>query len=417
MDWITTFEALKSVYVDEAFSNIAINEAIEHHKGCQIGFVRTFAKGVIRDTIRLDFLIDQLADKGVKGIKNRTLIVLRMGLYAITSLNSVPDYAAVNETVKLSRKVSKGSDKFVNAILRSYLRKRDEIAMPESLGIKYSFPESVVELLSSQYEDDIENLLQALNKPAAFIIRRNTLKCKTVEELIDILAKEAIKAEPVDESELALVCDRGNVISSKAYREGLFTVQSLPSIMAIESLKPEKGSRILDMCAAPGGKTTALAEMIGDDGEIVACDVYEHRLELINKTAERLGISCIHTEILDGTVHNESFENGFDYILADVPCSGLGVIPSKPEIKLRTDVSKYDELVEIQYTILQNAISYVKPGGYIEYSTCTLNKNENECVVNRAIEAFSSVEIVEKKTIMPYNNKIGFFYCKLRKNA
>lgn len=388
IDFLTTFSALKSVYIDESFSNIAINEAINEHPGCSGGFVRTFTKGVIRDTLKLDHYIDQLASKGIKGIKNRTKIVLRMGIYAIESLDSVPEYAAIDLTVGLAKKVCKGQDKFVNGLLRSFTRQRSE------LDVAGTFPEDVENLIRSQYGDEADSIMKALDTPVPLVLRPNRLKVNQTEPIIS---------------------DGGNVISSDDFKEGKFSVQSLSSIEAIEHFAPASGSRVLDMCAAPGGKSCAMAEIMGNNGEIVACDIYEHRIELIDAQAKRLGIDIIKTELLDGTINRSEWNDSFDYVLADVPCSGLGVIPSKPEIKLRTDVDSYQELQEVQYKILMNAISYAKRGGMIEYSTCTINKNENDAVVNKALADCNLAQIVEIKSILPYNNKIGFYYCIIKK--
>ncbi len=389
IDFLTTFSALRSVYIDESFSNIAINEAVEQHPGCSTGFVRTFTKGVIRDTLRLDHYIDQLASKGIKGIKSRTLIVLRMGIYAIDKLDSVPEYAAIDLTVGLAKKVCKGQDKFVNGVLRSYTRQRCEL---DTCG---TFPEELEQLIRSQYGDEADRLMEALDTPAPLVLRPNRLKTRQTEPIIS---------------------DGGKVLSGEDFREGKFSVQSLSSIEAIEHFAPHSGARVLDMCAAPGGKSCAMAEIMGNEGEIIACDIYEHRLDLINAQAKRLGIDIIKTELLDGTVHRAEWENQFDYVLADVPCSGLGVIPTKPEIKLRTDVNSYAELREIQYKILMNAISYVKPGGKVEYSTCTINKDENQGVVNNVLEHCNLAQTVENISILPYNNKVGFYYCILKKD-
>ena len=401
MDWLVAFNALRAVYIDGAFSNIAINDAVAEHPNCQSSFVRTFVKGVIRNTMLLDYYIDKLAAKGISGIKKRTLIILRMGLYAITSLDSVPDYAACNEAVGLAKKVSRGSDRFVNGLLRSYIREKDAIKLENSfekdsdelLSVKYSFPLELVRLIRSQYSDETETLLAALNTAAPLVLRPNRLKGMNPEPII---------AE-------------GNVIASDDFREGRYSVQSLSSIEAIEHFAPITGSRVLDMCAAPGGKSCAMAEIMGNQGEIIACDIYEHRLELIDAQAKRLGIDIIQTALLDGTVHRDDYDNRFDYVLADVPCSGLGVIPSKPEIKLRTDVASYDELTDIQYSILHNAIKYAKVGGRIEYSTCTINKNENYELVKRVLDNCNCVQIVENTSILPYNSKVGFYYCILEK--
>ena len=189
-------------------------------------------------------------------------------------------------------------------------------------------------------------------------------------------------------------------------------------MIAVKALKPEPGSRVLDLCAAPGGKTGYMAELMGNEGSITACDVHPHRLMLTQAAMKRIGVSICALEERDAAVHDASLDESFDYVLADVPCSGLGVIASKPEIKLTADPSQYDSLTEIQKSILSNAIRYLKPGGKLEYSTCTLNKNENEEVVKQVLsKEGTSVRVIEMTTLMPYNGKVGFYYCIIEKNA
>lgn len=416
-DWITAFEALKSVYIDEAYSNIAINEAISHHQGCRDSFVRTLVKGTIRDTIRIDGIIEELASNGLKSIKKRTLIVLRMGIYALRSMDSVPDHAAVNEAVKLARNVAKGTDRFVNAILRSYIRQKEDIENKTiSLALRYSFPESIATLLQSQYGDDTEQILKGLNEPPHVILRVNPLKTDA-DHLIRLLSENGISAKVADDTGMAIEAEGSGIIHSEMFRNGLFTVQSLSSITAVKALDPKPGNAVLDMCAAPGGKSTMMAEMMQNDGKIVACDIHEHRLSLIEAASERLGIDIIETRLLDGTVYDSSLAENFDCVLADVPCSGLGVAASKPEIKLKADLKQFESLYPVQLDILRNAVKYVKPGGLIEYSTCTLNKKENDEIVEKLLKECSFVSVIEKHTILPYNNLVGFYYSILRKNA
>ena len=182
-DWITSFEALKRVYLEDAYSNIAINEAIPHHKGCRDSFVRTMVKGTIRDTIRLDSIIESIASGGIRSIKKRTLIILRMGLYALRSMDSVPDHAAVNEAVALARKVARGTERFVNAVLRSYIREKAEFEQePERLALRYSFPQDLADLIIAQYDDEVESILKGLTTPPPLVLRANTLKT-TAEKL------------------------------------------------------------------------------------------------------------------------------------------------------------------------------------------------------------------------------------------
>ena len=428
-NWITAFEALKSVYTEDAYSNIAINEAISHHNGCRDSFVRTLVKGTIRDTIRLDSIIDGLASGGVRSIKKRTLIIIRMGLYALRSMDSVPDHAAVDESVKLARKTAKGTERFVNAILRNYLRNRSDIENePVGLALRYSFPEELVSLISSQYGEETENILKGLSTAPKVSVRVNTLRTDP-DELISLLGKHGIRAVKAHEEGVCgedvpvLITEGSGLIGTPMFRDGLFTVQSISSAKAIAALKSvsegglKPGDEVLDMCAAPGGKATMMAELMENKGRITACDIHEHRLGLIQASADRLGIGIVETKLLDGTIHDDALDNRFDCVLADVPCSGLGVIASKPEIKLRTSTDSYEELCRVQTEILTNAVQYARPGGLIEYSTCTLNKNENERVVEAVLKECSFISIIEMHTVLPYNNLVGFFYCILRKNA
>lgn len=418
-DWLAVFESLKGVYTDGAYSNMAISEALFHHKGCKESFVRNYAKGVLRDTIRLDYLIDRLAAKGIDKIKSRPLIVLRMGIYAIDSLGSVPDHAAVNESVNLARKVARGSEGFVNGMLRSYLRERDNLVIPSDRDdVKYSVNPAIISLLRGQYGEEAEDILRALNEPQMTIIRVNRLRADR-GDVIDGLNAMGIEAKASNESPNAIEASGSGIVSSDMYKAGMISMQSLSSMLAIEAAGLSSKIRVLDMCAAPGGKSAYMAELMDDDGEITACDIHDHRLELIKKTQKRLGLSIIKTLKADGTVRNPEMVGCFDFVLADVPCSGLGVMSSKPEIAFKSNPESYAELTDIQKSILRNAVAYTKPGGRIEYSTCTLNKDENEKVIESimAESKGSLLSVVEMKTLMPYNSKVGFFYCILEKNS
>ena len=417
-DWLAVFEALKAVYADGAYSNISINEAVSHRKGLRESFVRSFAKGVIRSSIRLDHVIDSLAGKGISSIKQRPLIILRMGIYAIDELGSVPDHAAVNEAVELAKTVAKGSDRFVNGMLRNYLRRRDEFA-PDKLEphIRYSMRKDVFSLLSEQYGDEAIRIAEALNEPSEVYLRANRLKADR-DEIIKRLAEYGIEGRAAEENSEAIRANGSGIVSCELYRQGFYSIQSLSSMIAVKALAPEPGSRVLDLCAAPGGKTGYMAELMGNEGSITACDVHPHRLMLTQAAMKRLGVSICALEERDAAVHDASLDGSFDYVLADVPCSGLGVIASKPEIKLTTDPSQYGSLTEIQKNILTNAFRYLKPGGRLEYSTCTLNKNENEEVVKHVLSnEGTSARVIEMSTLMPYNGKVGFYYCIIGKNA
>ena len=417
-DWLAVFEALRAVYIDGAYSNISINEAVSRHKSARESFVRTFAKGVIRDTVRLDHIIDELAEKGLDSIKQRPLIILRMGMYAADSLDSVPEYAAVNEAAELAKRVAKGSDRFINGMLRNYLRRRDEFS-PDKLEpyIRYSFSEGVFSLLSEQYGEEAMDIVKALNTPPQVYLRANRLKAER-DEVIEALRKNGIEAEACEENSEAIAAGGSGIVAIELFWKGMYSVQSLSSMIAVKALAPEPGSNVLDMCCAPGGKTGYMAELMGNEGSITACDIHPHRLMLTRAAMKRLGVSICTLKECDAAVYDASLDSAFDYVLADVPCSGLGVIASKPEIKLTDDPSRYGELTEIQSSILKNALRYVKPGGRVEYSTCTLNKKENEELVKQVLsKEGSSFAVIEKRTIMPYNGKVGFFYSIIEKHT
>ena len=421
IDWYAIYHALHDIYCDNSYSNLAINEALRKHEVSSQGFVRVMAKGVIRDTILLDHNIDRFAKNGVNGIKTKILIVLRMGMYAIAKMDSVPSYAAVNETVSLVGKVSPGAKGFVNVVLRAFEREGGKLLIPsyddklKEISFKYSFPYHLVRFLSKQYgEDKIEEIIEGLYDIPELNIRVNSNKCSR-EELLCRLRERGIKARENVLSKNGIIIDEGMILNTPEFSRGMFTIQSSSSLRSIERLAPKPGDKVLDICAAPGGKTTAMAEFMLDSGEIIASDIHEHRVKLIRDLYSRLELSCIDAITMDASIYNEDMKEKFDKVLADVPCSGLGVIAGKPELKLRVDLNKFPGLYQQQYKILENAFLYLKPGGYLMYSTCTINKRENEQIVSRLCDTFENACIVEYNSILPYNKQVGFYYCKISK--
>jgi 16S rRNA (cytosine967-C5)-methyltransferase len=275
----------------------------------------------------------------------------------------------------------------------------------------------VFSLLREQYGDEAADIAKALNEPSQVYLRANALKTDR-DDVIQKLRESGIEAEASGENSDAILASGSGIVNNELYRKGYYTIQSLSSMIAVKALAPAPGSRVLDICAAPGGKTGYMAEMMGNSGSITACDIHPHRLKLTDAAMKRLGVTICTTEERDAAVYDPSLEESFDCVLADVPCSGLGVIASKPEIKMTTDPESYDGLIKIQQSILSNALRYLKPGGRLEYSTCTLNKKENEEVVKHVLSnCGSSVHIIEMTTLMPYNGKVGFYYCIIEKNA
>lgn len=415
IDWLKTFNILRNIYINQSYSNLSLNSELRDMSSADASFVRNFVKGTIRYSIKLDYYIDKLASKGIQSLKTNIKIVLRMGLFAIEYLDNMPDYAAVNESVNLASRVAGGSEKIINAILRNFLRNLDEL----SLGIKdiptrEACPENLFSLIKNQYPDSYEKIITSLNQAIPVIARCNLLR-GTRDALVSALSGINIQTKILEDTQSGLVLSGENIINNEYYRKGFYSIQNLPSILAIEALNPAAHSKCLDLCAAPGGKSFAAQELMLGTGQIIACDIHQHRLDLIEKDAERLGLDNIQTRLLDATEFVPEFQDSFDYVICDVPCSGIGTIRSKPEIKLFFDESKFSGIYETQYRILENGFKYLKNGGYLIYSTCTLLKQENEYLTQKFINNNKICKLIENKTFMPYNEMIGFYYCILSK--
>ena len=328
-------------------------------------------------------------------------------------MDKIPESAAVNEAVKImkSSKFSRNSG-FVNGVLRSVLR--TEVTLPqgenaEDLSVKYSCPLWIVESFLKDYGvEDTKALLEESLKPAGTVLKVNTVKTD-IENV-----KSKLSDIPFKEGENSLELVKGIDISkSELYKEGLVYVQDYASQRAVATLDPQKGDRVLDMCSAPGSKAFTMANLMENEGEIIACDLYPHRVELIEKSARRLGIKIIKSCVLDATKFDENLGQ-FDCILCDVPCSGLGVIRRKPEIKY-TKSDDFKELENIQLAIVKNALRYLKKGGKLLYSTCTLRKAENENLVISLKKEYNDLYLISEKTFMPHKDGTDGFYCALFK--
>ncbi|MCQ2551041.1 MAG: 16S rRNA (cytosine(967)-C(5))-methyltransferase RsmB [Clostridia bacterium] len=392
------YQILMDICKDGAYSNLAI----KNHINDQVknpGFVRELVYGVLENQIYLDKVMDSLTPKGVKGIKEKVL--LRMGLYQMKFMDSVPDYAAISETVNLAKKVAYGKDKFINGVLRHFDKSTDF----EDLSIKYSFMPWIVDLWKGQGLD-VEKLLQASNMRPSLCVRANLSKIETLE-----LMEKLKDFEPrvSDLTPRGIILKGNNIIGSDMYDEGLFSVQDETSIVVADLMEIKKGDKVLDMCAAPGGKSLAMAELGAD---VLACDIYEHKLDLIQNQANRLGVK-VNTRCQDGSEYVDM--GTFDKVLCDVPCSGLGVIRHKPEIKLR-EAQDLEGLYKIQGKILDNAAKYVKRDGILIYSTCTINRKENEDRIERFLKDNEGFRLEFEKQYLPNVDETdGFYIAKLRR--
>jgi 16S rRNA (cytosine967-C5)-methyltransferase len=415
-DFRVSYNALRRIYAEDGYSNIVINEALENETHCSPGFVRYVVKEILRRSYSLDYKIAKLSKNGMKGMKSKTKVLLRLGIFLLDEVDSIPDAVCVHEIVELANEVNRPNKGFINGILRSYLRLAKNIPLPaggdrESLSVRYSCHPKLIALLQKQYgEVESHKILEAWNQPVPVVLRNNPLR-QSREALLQLLREQGVAAEACPNG---ILIRSGSIIRNELFESGAYSVQGISSQLAITALAPKAGSRVLDMCAAPGGKTTGLAEIMGDTGSVTAWDFHPHRVALIQKNAKRLHLTCIQAAVNDASVFDPSQENRYDVVLADVPCSGLGTVPVKPEIKLRDDTAGYKALTNLQLQILRNAWRYVKPGGRVMYSTCTINRDENEGVIERFTAAESDAVIVEKMLFLPYN-KTGFFYTIMEK--
>lgn len=421
----TAYQVLLSIEKEGAYSNIALNYQIKENNPDSPAFVRELVYGVLENKIYIDYCLNSIIPSGLKKVKSQPLTLLRMGIYQLEFMNSVPKYAAINETVNLAKKFAKGRDGFINGVLRGYTKKKDSIAFPDPeknlidyLCIKYSFSRWIVELWMNQYGQEVcEKLLESMNSTPRLCIRANQLKT-TREELCEMLEEKGFDVVAGQESNRALFVAGSNLLDSDLYAEGYFSVQDEASIVTADIVKPMPNTVTLDMCAAPGGKSLAMAELMENQGELSAFDVYAHKLKLIEKEAQRLGISIIKVSENDGCVYNSELKEIADYVLVDGPCSGLGVIRRKPEIKYKEIADNGKSLAEKQYDILTNSAKYVKKDGILVYSTCTVNKIENDDVVERFLIDNKDYIVEYKHQFMPcFEETDGFFVCKFARKG
>lgn len=419
---------LCKTFSNGSFSNIQLNSGLKNSdlderdkKLCSAIYY-----GVIERKIYLDYVISKFLSRPVEKLDNTILNILRCGIYQILFMDNVPDSASVNESVSLAKKFGKTSASgMVNAVLRNFIRHEKTVGLPEDrltrLSIEYSVsPEFVRSLIDDYGENLAENLLSDALEVPAVTVRMNSLKC-TEKQFIESLEEKAVKNDTLPNCfELF-----GDVTATDAFRKGFFHVQDIASQLCCTALAPTENDLVLDICSAPGGKAFTMAELMNGKGKIMAFDLHEKRVKLIRNGAERLGLSNIETAVGDATKFNSDFPK-FTKILCDVPCSGLGVIRRKPEIKYK-NFADFSGLPEIQYKIAENALNYLATGGEMVYSTCTLRKAENIQIVKKLLENHSEIEPItlpeplgekfgSSADIFPCHfGSDGFFISKFRK--
>ena len=420
----TAYLALLDVHARKAYSNLALNHKITMNKPNSPAFVRELVYGVLESKLTLDYYIDQLVDDGINSLKPAELTILRMGLYQLTSMDSVPEYAAVSESVDLAKKYCKGRAGLVNGVLREFQKRKDSMELPakeddliKHLSIKYSYAPWIIELWLKYYSDEfVEKLLAAGNEKPPLTIRMNWLKVRK-EDLRKALEDRGYEVEDGIMCQNALNVKGSGLLESELYRHGLFTPHDESSMLVSEKLGVKQGDTVMDVCAAPGGKTTAIAERMNNTGKIYASDIYRRKLDVVDAEAERLGITNIETRSWDATRVDSTMIRKADRVLVDAPCSGLGVVRRKPEIKYKEHTDEMSLLPGKQYAILSASSAYVKPGGTLVYSTCTINPEENEQVVANFLKKHGDFEKVEDTLLLPNDNGTdGFYICVMKKD-
>ncbi len=411
--------ALMKVSEDGAYSNLVLNSLLKESglEGSDKALCTAIFYGTLDHLVTVDFYLKKLIKTPLKKLKPYTLAVLRTAVCQIKYMSKIPDSAAVNEAVKLIKGTKEGFNaSFVNGVLRSLLR--TDIPLPSGnsiydISVGFSCPQWIVSILLRDYGVDFtKSFLENALLPPPIFARINTLKI-TADELIILLEKAGVNAEKLTENTLSLGLS-GSVEELEAYKEGFFFLQDLSCQMAIEALDIKENSSVLDMCAAPGGKSFNAA-LRAKKGRVVSCDLYEQRAGLIEKGAVRLGFSNLKAIVADATIFDNEL-GLFDRIICDVPCSGLGVIRRKPDIKYKPQTT-FEELISIQRNILSNAANYLKKGGKLLYSTCTLNKSENRENVDDFLTSHPEYSLMFEKTFSPdENNSDGFYAAILEKN-
>lgn len=422
---------LVDIHKAGAYSNLALKKQLAADMpAAEKRLATNLVYGVIKRRLTLDYIIGQYSKIKLKKISAYILDILRLGIYQLMYMDKIPESAAVNESVKLAKRYGHGASAgFVNGLLHSVIR--NGVTYPKDSMERLSVIESFPLWLCREWVEEFglgfaTDLMQAMNAEPRLSLRANTLKI-SADELAQKLPGGTVS--PLYPQ--AVLCDGFDIAASEEYQAGEFTVQDISAMLSGAVLAPKPGETVLDLCAAPGGKTTHLAQLMENKGKILAFDIHEHKIKLIGENAKRMGITIIDAAPGDASRFDPALAGTADKVLADVPCSGLGIIRRKPEIKWNKE--EEDDLQKIQYAILENAGRYVRPGGELVYSTCTLRKRENTDIIRRFLAEhpeFSPVDFSENLckelqkdtlrdgyiTLYPNTDGIdGFFIAKLKR--
>lgn len=404
---LSAFDMLYDIIYGGAYSNIVLEKGLKSVESKDKGFVSRIVYGVIERRLSLDYAINKFLNGKTKP---KVKILLYIGAYQVLYMDKIPDAVAVYETVSLCDNIGLSYyKKLINAVLHRIIDYKTEFDSIDELSIKYSCPQHLINMWTKMYgEDNVLDILDSINnRPPVFAIPNS--KYVDAEELYYELFSAGIDCEIFND--VVKINSSFDLSGLKAFNDGLFYIEDYSSYSCAKALGAKSDDVVLDLCSAPGGKAFTIAQ---SGAAVYAYDIYEHRVELIKKSAQKLGLNNIITGINDALIYNANIPFA-DKIICDVPCSGFGIIRRKPEIRYK-NLDDIKELPQIQYNILFTSSRYLKSGGVIIYSTCTLNKKENEQVVDRFLNDNTDFSLVESKTVFPTKNGgDGFFYSIMKK--
>lgn len=425
------YKILYDVKYDKKYSNITINETF---KNVDLdyemrGFITYIVYGILSNINYLDYFIKKYSDIAFSKISKKAKLILEMAFFEIIFMNSSVNYASVNENVKLVKKYDNRAKSFVNAVLRKFTSDENNIKNAKNyefsdikedikyISTRYSVSDYIAQRLLDNYKNKFtEELLMSMSDTPNIFIRGNRLKTD-IDDLKRNLQKLGNKFEIIDEENMIVSLKNFKDISKNdMYRNGFFSVQDYASMKAVLALSPEPFENVLDICAAPGGKSVFMAELMGNKGSITSLDISSKKLKLLEEQAKRLGINIIKTYVNDATIYKSEYKNKFDKVLCDVPCSGIGILRRKPEIRYKK-FEDIQNIIDVQKQILKNTSLYLKKDGILVYSTCTLGKEENSDIISEFLSKNSNFELIFQKEYYPHiDSTDGFFVCKMRKN-
>ena len=408
----------EGAYADRAFRAEADRAGLDARDRA---FAQRLAYGAIQNRRTLDYVIIALSSRGIDSIDLPVLNALRLGVYQVALLDSVPDYAAVGQTVDLARRHGEGGHRFANAVMRRASREASELIAqltdhtPAEAAVRHSHPEWVVRMWwDALGPEETVALLERDNSPAENAIRANELLV-TPGEVIEELAEQGVESRAADDIPEALVLSgQFDAHGSKLFEQGAIMPQSRASMLVARTLAPQPGERVLDMCAAPGAKATHIAALLGNEGEVLAVEKNGGRARALEENCERMGATCVTVREADAA----DVEGEFDRVLLDAPCSDLGTLQSRPDVRWKKNQGDVESLVLEQERLLDAAADRVRSGGTLVYSTCTISPEENERQIDRFLQRHAGFRDEERIQLLPHRHGTdGFFIARLIKAA